>query len=65
MLFRYTGIGNANTGHESLHLVSRQGSRDLAGVHAQGTAERDLDAPNPGCDISGAGTYTGQILFVA
>ena len=64
MLFSYTDIGNANTGHETLHFVGRQGTGDLAGVHAQGTAEGDLGAPNPGCDISGAGTHTGQILFV-
>ena len=64
MLFTYEGIGNAVTGHENLRFVGRQGTGDLAGVYAQLTAEGDVGAPNPGCDLSGAGTYNGHILFV-
>ena len=63
MLFTYEGIGNAVTGHETLHFVGRQGTGGLAGVHANLTAEGDVGAPEPGCDLSGAGTYTGHILF--
>ncbi len=63
MLFSYEGIGNAVTGHETLRFVGRQGTGDLAGVYAELTAEGDLGAPNPGCDVSGTGTYTGHILF--
>ena len=59
----FEGIGNAVTGHENLQVVARQGTDGLAGVHANLTAEGDIGAPNPGCDLSGAGTYTGQILF--
>jgi hypothetical protein len=63
MLFSYEGIGNAVTGHETLRFVGRQGTGDLAGVYAQLRAEGDVGAPSPGCAVSGAGTYTGQILF--
>ena len=63
LLVTYEGIGNAVTGHENLQVVARQGTGGLAGVHANLTAEGDVGAPNPGCDLSGAGTYTGQILF--
>src|SRR5512133_2367414 len=63
LLVTYEGIGNAVTGHENLHVVARQGTGGLAGVHANLTAEGDVGAPNQGCDLSGAGTYTGQILF--
>jgi hypothetical protein len=63
LLFTYNGIGNAVTGHENLRIVGRQGTDGLAGVYFQGTAEGDLGAPNPGCDVSGAGTYTGQVIF--
>src|SRR5262245_49979161 len=63
LLFTYNGIGNAVTGHETLHFVGNRGTGDLAGVHVQGTAEGDLGAPNPGCNVSGLGTYTGQIVF--
>ena len=63
LLITYEGIGNAVTGHENLQVVARQGTDGLAGVHANLTAEGDIGAPNPGCDLSGAGTYTGQILF--
>ena len=63
LLFTYNGIGNAVTGHETLHFVGNRGTGDLAGVHVQGTAEGDLGAPNPGCNVSGAGTYTAQIVF--
>ena len=55
MLFTYEGIGNAVTGHETLHFVGRQGTGGLAGVHANLTAEGDVGAPEPGCDLSGAG----------
>jgi hypothetical protein len=64
MLLSYEGIGSAATGHETLRFVGRQGTGDLAGVYAQLTAEGDVGAPNPGCDLSGVGTYTGNILFV-
>ena len=63
LLFTYNGIGNAVTGHETLNFVGRQGTGGLAGVHLQGTAEGDLGAPDPGCDVSGAGTYNGQVVF--
>jgi hypothetical protein len=52
------------TGHENLHGVGGHGTDGLAGVHVNLTLEGDVGAPNPGCDLSGAGTYTGQILFV-
>ena len=64
LLFTYEGIGNAVTGHETLHFVLTRGTGDLAGVYVQGPAEGDLGAPDPGCDVSGAGTYTGNVLFV-
>ena len=63
LVFTYEGIGNAVTGHETLHGVGGQGTDGLAGVHVNLTLEGDVGAPNPGCDLSGAGTYTGQILF--
>jgi len=64
LLFTYEGIGNAVTGHETLRFVGRQGTGDLAGVHANITAEGDVGAPEPGCALSGAGTYTGHVLLV-
>jgi hypothetical protein len=63
MVFTYEGIGNAVTGHETLRFVGRQGTGGLAGVHANLTAEGDVGAPSPGCDVSGAGTYTGHVIF--
>src|SRR5262245_37290593 len=63
LIFTYEGIGNAVTGHESLHAVGRQGTDGLAGVHVNLTLEGDVGAPNPGCDLSGVGSYTGHILF--
>ena len=63
LLATYEGIGNAVVGHESLNVALRQGTGGLAGVHANLTAEGDIGAPNPGCALSGMGTYTGQILF--
>ncbi len=63
LLFTYNGIGNAVTGHENLRFAGRQGTGDLAGVYVEGTAEGDVGAPNPGCDLSGAGTYTGHVVF--
>jgi len=65
MLFSYEGIGNAVTGHETLRFVGRQGTGDLAGVYANITAEGDVVPPDPNseCDLQGAGTYSGQILF--
>src|SRR5262245_10947405 len=63
LLFPYEGIGNALTGHETLHFVGRQGTGGLAGVHANLTAEGDVGAPSQGCNVSGAGTYTGQVVF--
>ena len=63
LLVTYNGIGNINTGHENLRAVGRQGTLGLAGLHAGITLEGNVGAPSPGCAISGAGTYTGQILF--
>jgi hypothetical protein len=63
LLFTYTGIGNINTGHESLRWVGRQGTDGLAGVHAEGTIEGDLVPASGDCNVAGAGTYNGQILF--
>jgi hypothetical protein len=64
LLLSYEGIGNAVTGHETLRFVGRQGTGDLVGTYAELTAEGDVGAPEPGCDLSGVGTYTGNILFV-
>jgi hypothetical protein len=63
MLFTYEGIGNAVTGHETLRVVGTQGTGDLAGVYVNVTAEGDVGAPSPGCDLSGAGTYVGSVIF--
>jgi hypothetical protein len=62
MPLSYEGIGNAVTGHETLHFAGR-GIGGLAGTYAELTAEGDVGAPSQGCDVSGAGTYTGHILF--
>ena len=59
----FEGIGNAVTGHETLHFVGRQGTGGLAGVHANLTAEGEVGVPELGCDLSGAGTYTGHVVF--
>jgi Protein of unknown function (DUF3224) len=63
MVFSYEGIGNAVTGHESLRFVGRQGTGDLAGTYVNVRAEGDVGAPSPGCDLSGAGTYTGHVVL--
>ena len=63
LLLSYEGIGNAVTGHETLRFVGREGTGDLAGIYANVTAEGDVGAPSPGCYASGAGTYTGQVVF--
>jgi hypothetical protein len=63
LLLSYEGIGNAVTGHETLRFVGRQGTGDLAGIYANVTAEGDVGAPAPGCDLSGVGTYTGHVVF--
>ena len=63
LLFSYDGIGNAVTGHETVHFVGTQGTGDLAGTYVNVTAEGDVGAPEPGCDLSGAGTYSGQVVF--
>src|SRR5437016_10269031 len=63
MVFSYEGIGNAVTGHETLRFVGRQGTEGLAGIYANVTAEGDVGAPEPGCDLSGQGTYTGHVIF--
>ena len=44
-------------------FAAAQGTGALSGVHLGVTAEGDLGAPNPGCALSGTGTYNGQILF--
>jgi len=59
----YEGIGNVVTGHETLRFVGRQGTGGLAGVYANLTAEGNVGAPSPGCDVSGAGTYAGHVVF--
>jgi len=59
----FEGIGNAVTGHEVLRAVGRQGTGALAGVYDEVTVEGDVGAPQPGCNFSGAGTYSGQIHF--
>ena len=59
----FEGIGNAVTGHEVLRAVGRAGTGALAGVYDEVTVEGDVGAPEPGCNFSGAGTYSGQILF--
>ena len=61
--FTYEGIGNAVTGHEVLRGVARQGTGALSGVYVEETLEGDVGAPEPGCALSGTGTYNGQILF--
>jgi len=63
LLFTYTGIGNANTGHETLNFVGRQGTEGLAGIHTQGTAVGDLVPGTEDCFIAGAGTYNGHVVF--
>jgi hypothetical protein len=63
MLFTYEGIGNAVTGHETLRFVGRRGTGGLAGVYANLTAEGDVGAPQPGCNLSGVGTYSGYVIF--
>jgi len=62
LVFSYEGIGNAETGHETLHAVGTQGTGGLAGVYANITLEGQVLPPAPGCALSGMGTYTGQIL---
>jgi hypothetical protein len=62
-IFTYEGIGNAVTGHEVLRAVGREGTGALAGVYDEVTVEGDVGAPETGCNFSGAGTYSGQILF--
>jgi len=59
----FEGIGSAVTGHEVLRAVGREGTGALAGVSDEVTVEGDVGAPNPGCALSGTGTYSGQILF--
>ena len=63
LLLTYTGKGSAVTGHENLHFVGRQGTDGLAGLHTEGTIEGDLVPAVGECDVSGAGTYNGHILF--
>jgi hypothetical protein len=59
----FTGSVNGRSGHETLRFVGREGTGDLAGVYANVTAEGDVGAPEPGCDLSGAGTYSGHVIF--
>jgi hypothetical protein len=63
LFFSWDGIGNAVTGHETVHFVGRQGTGDLAGTYVNVRAEGDVGASSPGCDVSGEGTYTGQVIF--
>jgi len=62
LVFTYNGIGNALTGHETLHIAGRQGTDGLADVYFQGTAEGDLGSECDG-DFGGHGTYNGHLLF--
>ena len=51
-------------GHETLRFVGTQGTGSLSGVYAQITAEGGLVfPPASGCYLSGAGTYSGQIVY--
>ena len=61
--FSFEGIANVATGHEILHNVGTRGTGALSGVNTNLTLEGDVGAPNPGCDLSGTGTYNGQVLF--
>ena len=63
LVFTYEGIGNAVTGHETVRFVGTRGTGDLGGVYVNVTAEGDIGAPSPGCDLSGAGTYSGHVVF--
>ncbi len=63
LLFTYTGIGNFYTGHETLRSAGTQGTLGLSGVYVNITLEGDVGPPAPGCFSSGAGTYTGQVVF--
>ena len=62
-IFTYEGIGNAVTGHETVRFVGTQGTGNLTGVYVNVSAEGDIGAPSPGCNLSGAGTYSGHLLF--
>jgi hypothetical protein len=55
--------GTAVNGHEVLQVAGTRGTDALAGVYTNLTAEGDVGAPEPGCNFSGAGTYSGQVLF--
>ena len=63
LLFTYEGIGNAVTGHETVRFVGTQGTGNLTGVYVNVSAEGDIGAPSPGCNLSGAGIYSGHVLF--
>jgi hypothetical protein len=60
---RVTFEGTAVNGHETLQVAGTQGTDALAGIYTNLTAEGDVGAPEPGCNFSGAGTYSGQVLF--
>jgi hypothetical protein len=62
-LATYTGTGSALDGSESAHFVGGQGSGCFAGVQTEGTFQGNLVPASAGCDVTGAGTYNGQILF--
>jgi hypothetical protein len=57
------GIGSVVNGHEILRAVARGGTGGLASVYVDVTAEGDVGAPEPGCNLSGAGTYIGHAVF--
>ena len=59
----FEGIGNAVTGHEVLRAVGREGTGALSGVYMEVTVEGDVGAPKPGCNFSGAGTYTDRFCL--
>jgi hypothetical protein len=59
----FEGVGNASTGHEVLRALGREGTGALAGVLDEVTVEGDIGAPQPGCNLSGAGTYSGRVVF--
>jgi len=68
LVFTWTGIGNLNTGHETLNLVGGDGTDGLAGLYTWATAIGNLCQPGqPGCPggdcaVAGAGTYTGHVV---
>ncbi len=55
----FTGSINGRSG---TMLLTYEGIGNAVTGHDV-TAEGDVGAPEPGCDLSGAGTYTGHVVF--